>query len=81
MAFVKSSKTQNELLVSYLRGTGRGISAPQARALFGVKNLRARMSDLRQAGLNVRKTINTAGNTTYFVSRRAIDGSQAYIAV
>jgi hypothetical protein len=81
MAFVKSGKTQNELLVSYLRGTGRGISAPQARALFGVKNLRARMSDLRQAGLTVRKAINTEGNTTYFVSRRAIDGSQAYIAV
>jgi hypothetical protein len=81
MAFVKSGKTQNELLVSYLRGTGRGISAPQARALFGVKNLRARMSDLRQAGLNVRRTINTEGNTTYFVSRRAIDGSQAYVCV
>ncbi len=81
MAFVKSGKTQNELLVSYLRGTGRGISAPQARALFGVKNLRARMSDLRQAGLNVRRTINTEGNTTYFVSRRAIDGSQADVCV
>jgi hypothetical protein len=81
MAFVKSGKTQNELLVSYLRGTGRGISAPQARALFGVKNLRARMSDLRQAGYRIRKAINTEGNTTYFVSRRAIDGSQAYICV
>lgn len=70
MAFVKSGKTQNELLVSYLRGTGRSLSAPQARALFGVKNLRARMSDLRQEGYKVRTATNTEGNTTYAVSRR-----------
>lgn len=81
MAFVKSGKTQNQLLLNYLRGTGRGISAPQAAALFGVKNLRARMSDIRLAGYRVRTATNTEGNTTYFVSRRAIDGSQAYIAV
>jgi hypothetical protein len=72
MAFVKSSKTQNELLISYLRGTNRGLSAPQARALFGVQNLRARMSDLRELGFRVRKNVNTEGNTTYFVSRRKI---------
>lgn len=72
MAFVNSSKTQTELLVSYLRGTGRGISAPQAKSLFGIKNLRARMSDLRQSGYKVRKDMNTEGNTTYFVSRRMI---------
>ena len=72
MAFVNSSKTQTELLVSYLRGTGRGISAPQARSLFGVKNLRARMTDLCQSGYKVRKDMNKEGNTTYFVSRRMI---------
>ena len=72
MAFVNSSKTQTELLVSYLRGTGRGISAPQAKSLFGIKNLRARISDLRQSGYKVRKNMNTQGNTTYFVSRRMI---------
>ena len=72
MAFVNSSKTQTELLVTYLRGTGRGISAPQAKSLFGVKNLRARMSDLRQAGFKVRTATNTEGNTTYFVSRRMV---------
>ena len=72
MAVVNSSKTQTELLVSYLRGTGRGISAPQARSLFGVKNLRARMTDLRQSGYTVRKDMNKEGNTTYFVSRRMI---------
>ncbi|NBV28421.1 hypothetical protein EBS02_05315 [bacterium] len=70
MAFVKSNKTQKELLISYLRGTGRGISAAQANAMFGVKNLRARMSELRQEGFTVRKDTNKEGNTTYFVSRR-----------
>lgn len=72
MAFVNSSKTQTELLISYLRGTNRSISAPQARALFGIQNLRARMTDLRQAGYKVRKDMNTEGNTTYFVSRRMV---------
>lgn len=72
MAFVNSSKTQTQLLVSYLRGTGRGISAPQAKSLFGIKNLRARISDLRQSGYKVRKNMNTQGNTTYFVSRRMV---------
>jgi hypothetical protein len=72
MAFVKSNKTQTELLVSYLRGKSRGISAAQANAMFGIKNLRARISDLRQAGFKVRKDMNTEGNTTYFVSRRMV---------
>jgi hypothetical protein len=72
MAFVNSNKTQKQLLVSYLRGTCRGISSPQARALFGIQNLRARMTDLRQAGYKVRKNMNTEGNTTYFVSRRMV---------
>jgi len=72
MAFIKTGKTQVESLISFLRGKNRGISAPQARALFGVKNLRARMSDLRELGYRVRTTINTEGRTTYFVSRRMI---------
>ena len=72
MAFVNSSTTQTELLVTYLRGTGRGISAPQARSLFGIKNLRARISDLRQSGFKIRKDMNKEGNTTYFVSRRMV---------
>jgi len=72
MAFIKTGKTQVESLISFLRGKNRGISAPQAQALFGVKNLRARMSDLRELGYRVRTTINTEGRTTYFVSRRMI---------
>jgi hypothetical protein len=72
MAFVKSNKTQNQLLVEYLRGTGRALSAPQAAALFGIKNLRARMTDLRQAGFRVSSTENTEGRTAYRIARRMI---------
>jgi hypothetical protein len=72
MSFVKTGKTQVESLVSFLRGKNRGISAPQAQALFGVRNLRARMSDLREMGYRVRKSMNTEGRTVYFVSRRMI---------
>lgn len=72
MAFVKSNKTQNQLLVEYLRGTSRVISAPQASALFGIKNLRARMSDLRFAGFRVKRTSNTEGRTAYGIARRMI---------
>lgn len=72
MAFVKSEKTQNELLVSFLRGKNRTISAPQAEALFGIKNLSARMSELRQAGYRVRLVENTEGNTAYKIPRRMV---------
>jgi hypothetical protein len=70
MAFVKSEKSQNELLVSFLRGKNRTISAPQAEALFGIKNLSARMSELRQAGYRVRVVENTEGKTAYKIPRR-----------
>jgi hypothetical protein len=72
MAFVKSEKTQNELLVKYLRGKNRTLSAPQAEALFGIKNLSARMSELRQAGYRVSLTENTEGKTAYRIARRMI---------
>ena len=72
MAFVKSSKSQNELLVSYLRGKNRTLSAPQAESLFGIKNLSARMSELRQAGYRVRVVENTEGKTAYKIPRRMI---------
>ena len=72
MAFVKSEKSQNELLVSYLRGKNRTISAPQAEALFGIRNLSARMSELRQAGYRVRVVENTEGKTAYKIPRRMV---------
>jgi hypothetical protein len=67
MAFAKLKTTQNQFLQTYLKGTGRKLSSAQARAQFGVGNLRARMSELRKAGLTVKTTVNRAGRTTYSI--------------
>lgn len=79
MAFTTITTTQNQFLVNHLRGTGKELSQDQARALFGIQNLRARMSDLRAQGYRVRTNVNSYGKTTYAVSRRMIDGSQATV--
>lgn len=70
MAFTTITTTQKEFLVDYLRGTGRTLSAAQAKSFYGIKNLRARMSELRKAGYRVRTDVNTSGRTVYAVSRR-----------
>ena len=72
MSFIKSTKPQVAQLIAFLRGNGRVLSAPQANALFGVKNLRARMTEIRQQGFRVRTGMNLNGNTTYAISRRKI---------
>jgi hypothetical protein len=71
MSFVTLSTTQNEFLVSYLRGTGKTITEAQASATYGIQNLRARMSELRQAGYRVRREPSaTTGKSRYAISRR-----------
>ena len=76
MAFTQLKTTQVAFLEKHLRGTGRAMSAAQAEATYGIMNLRARMTDLRQAGLRVRRGKNTEGRTTYAVSRRDVFGDQ-----
>jgi hypothetical protein len=79
MAFTQLRTTQVEFLEQYLRGTNRELSSAQAAATFGIKNLRARMTEFRQTGLRVRKSKNTAGRTVYSVSRRDMFGDQGKI--
>ena len=79
MAFTTLKSTQVAFLEKHLRGTGRTMSAAQASATYGISNLRARMSDLRAAGLNVRTSKNTEGRTSYAVSRRDVFGLQSKI--
>lgn len=69
-------QTQNQRLESYLRGTGRELNADQAKLLFGVKNLRARMTDFRQSFLSVNKRKSKTGTTMYSVPRRSALGDQ-----
>ncbi len=77
MAFTKITSTQNVFLEQYLRGTGRTLTARQAESMYGIKNLRARMTEFRHAGLKVTTKPNTEGRTTYSVSARDVTGSRA----
>lgn len=77
MAFTTLTVTQKEFLESHLRGTGKAMSAAQASATYGIKNIRARMTELRQAGLKVNRSKNTEGRAAYSVSARDVEGSRA----
>jgi hypothetical protein len=80
MAFANISKnsTQNSFLHDFLRGTSRSLTAREANSLFGIKNLYARLSELKQAGLRVRKNLKTLdGRNKYCISRDDIYGSKA----
>ncbi len=77
MAFTTLTTSQNEFLESYLRGTGRTLTSRQADALYGIKNLRARMSELRQLGLVVNRVPTTVGVSAYKISARDVAGSRA----
>ena len=81
MAFTKLSTSQNRFLHDYLRGTGRSLTAAQARANYGIKNLSARMSELRNAGLKVTTVTTASGKTAYRVSARDVTGSRARVEV
>ena len=72
-------KNQKAFLETYLRGTGRTLSQAQAIANYGIQKLGARMSELRSAGLVVKTTTNTAGNTAYKVVARDVSGSRSKI--
>lgn len=77
MSFTSLTQPQIQFLEQFLRGTGRELSAAQAEATYGIRNLRARMSEMRSAGLRVRSTVNTMGRTAYSVSARDVTGSRA----
>jgi hypothetical protein len=79
MAFTKLSTNQTTFLEGYLRGTNRELTAAQARSTFGIRNIRARMTELRQAGLNVKTRTNYDGRTAYSVTARDVFGSRGRV--
>lgn len=79
MSFTKLASTQKAFLEQHLRGTGRAMSAAQARETYGIKNMRAVISTMRGAGLRVTNTVNTTGRTAYTISRRDVAGVQSKI--
>lgn len=66
--------TQNERIIQYL-STGRNLTAEQARSRFGVRNLRARVNDLRNNGFCVYTNRDGSG-----VSYRMGTPSRAIVA-
>ena len=74
MAFTNIQGTQTAFLHNYLRGTNRTLTEKQALSLFGIKNLRARLSELRLLGLRVRSEKTLDGRAKYSVSRRDVYG-------
>lgn len=79
MSFTTLTSTQKAFVEQHLRGTGRALSEHQARETYGIKNLRAVVSTMRNAGLVVRKQTNTNGRTAYAISRRDVAGVQSKI--
>jgi hypothetical protein len=79
MTFTRIKTTQNKFLETYLRGTGRTISSRQANALYGIKNIRARMSEFRKQGLKIKTDVNSSGYTVYSVSLRDIHGKRSHV--
>jgi len=79
MAFTTITTSQTAFLETYLRGTGKTLTEADAKARFGILNLRARMTDLRNAGLVVRTEVATTGKTRYAVSSRDANGSRARV--
>ena len=79
MSFTTIKSDQKTFLETYLRGTGKTLTAADARARFGIQNLPARMSELRAAGLNVKTSVATTGKTRYSVTARDVNGSRAKV--
>lgn len=76
MEITTPTTNQKEKLVNYLRGTGRELTQDQAAHLFNVRNLSARMSELRTLGLRINTRTNYRGLTAYSISARDKSGSR-----
>jgi len=77
MAFTTIKTNQKSFLETYLRGTGKTLTAADAKARFGIQQLPARMSELKAAGLVVKTDVASTGKTRYSVVARDVNGSRA----
>jgi len=72
--------SQKQFLYDHLRGTGKTLTPKKAAKKYGIKQLPARMSELRLLGLQVR-TKKEKNETSYAISARDIYGSRSKLAV
>lgn len=68
----KTTKSQQQKLFNYLRRNGK-ITAKQAERMFGTKNLRARITNLREQGWEINSVRNPKNprTVTYVVNYAA----------
>ena len=79
MAFTTITTNQKTFLETYLRGTGKTLTAPDANARFGIQKLAARMSEMKAAGLNIKTSTATTGKVRYGITARDVNGSRAKV--
>ena len=79
MKTTKTGASQVAFLEQHLRGTSRELTSAQASSAYGIKNLRARIFDLRKAGLNVQSRKNYRGAASYSIPSRDLFGSRTHI--
>jgi hypothetical protein len=60
--------SQNEILTRYL-SAGNAITSSKARKMFGIRNLRARVNDLRNSGYCVYTNRSRSGTASYRIGR------------
>lgn len=65
MSFTKLSQPQTKFLEQYL--AKNTLTEAQASSRFGIKNLRARVSELRESGLLVRTIRTKTGIRAYTI--------------
>jgi hypothetical protein len=78
-SFTTLTVPQKTFLETHLRGTERQLSEAQAKATYGIKNLRARIAEMRDAGLVVHTVKNTEGKAAYRMVARDVTGSRAKV--
>ena len=79
MAFTTIKTDQKTFLETYLRGTGKTLTAADANARFGIQKLAARMSEMKAAGLNVKTSTASTGKVKYGITARDVNGSRAKV--
>ena len=70
-----TTTTQKQLIEKLLRGTNKRLTAKQAAAEYGIKNLRARISEMKAAGLAIQRKLE-GKRAVDGISRRDIHGGQ-----
>lgn len=72
--------TQNARLITLLRGTNKELTCRQAKTQYGIGNLRARISELRNDhGMDVRSRKNYRNAHAYSMKARDQFGSRAAV--